>query len=134
MLRSANYKVDSPMLSSQASIDKDNDLIERLLLAGQFDEAHRVFEVGAFSRPYAQLSLGSQGLPEGISIHSSVTGASESGEVIKGSMFENGKRGGHVVRILYQNEDILSSCFVGGNPVPVTDGCKIIVDVTAILA
>jgi hypothetical protein len=102
----------------------DNVLIEKLLLDGQFDAAFDVYENGSFSRSYAELTFGFEGIGGAIPAHTEVTGESESGSVVKGMLLQPAKMGAKVVRILYHNADNVGSCFVGGNPHPVVDGCK----------
>lgn len=127
---------DSPLIFPylKAVIDHDNALIEKLLLGGQVEEAQQVFEKGAFSRSYAELTFGLEGLPGDVKAHSSVKGAADSGEVIMGMMLDHGKLGDKVVRVLYENADNLGFCNVGGNPEPITSGCKSLVDASMMLA
>lgn len=109
---------------SQAAIDRDSKLINRLVSAGQFDVATDVYEKGSYSRSFAELTFGFQGLPGDIGPHVGVVGTSDSGSEIEGMILERGKFGAKVVRILYHNGDNPGSCFVGGNPDAETDGCK----------
>jgi hypothetical protein len=102
----------------------DNALIEKLLKGGEVSEALNVYLMGAFSRSYAVISFGSEGLPNDIPDHSLVTGTSTSGGVIKGMTLEPSKLGAKSVRIFYQNPDNHRPCYVGGNPTPTLDGCK----------
>jgi hypothetical protein len=106
-------------------IDKDVALIDTLLRGAQLEEAKHVYQQGAFSRSFALLNFGFQGLPGDFQPHSPVTGASDSGEMIKGMMLEHGKQGDKVVRILYNNGNP-HSCYVGANTDPVVDGCKLL--------
>jgi hypothetical protein len=87
------------------------------------EAAKRVYEVGAFSRSYAELSLGFEGLPGDIDGHTTVTGLSESGVAITGISLDNSKLGAKTIRVEYNNLDNPVPCYVGGHPEPDTDGC-----------
>jgi hypothetical protein len=110
--------------SSQAVIDKDVALIEKLLAEENFKEASKVYEYGAYSRNYAQLQFPVRGLPGTVEPHTSVKGLTESGDKITGTLIDIGNKGDKTVRVLYQNANDLGTCFVGGNPEPKLDGCK----------
>lgn len=111
-------------LRLQAVIDRDVELIEKLLAEEKFKEAIKVYEYGAYSRNYAQLQFPVRGLPGTLEPHTSVEGSSESGETITGTLIDIGNKGDKTVRVLYQNGDSLGTCFAGGNPEPKFDGCK----------
>ena len=108
----------------QAIIDKDVALIEKLLAADKIKEATKVYEFGAYSRNYAQLQFPVRGLPGTIEPHTTVEGLTESGDKITGTLIDIGNKGDKSVRVLYENDENLGACFVGGNPEPKFDGCK----------
>jgi hypothetical protein len=87
------------------------------------EKAKRVYEVGAFSRSFAELSLGFEGLPGDIDGHTIVTGLSESGATITGISVDDSKLGSKTIRVEYNNLDNPVQCYVGGHPEPETDGC-----------
>jgi len=112
-------------MSQQAEIDKDLKLIMELFEQAKHIKAKDVYNLGAFSRTYATLNFGFEGLPEDIAAHSPVTVASKDGEtMLAGMLLEKGKFGDKSVRILYDNVDNVEKCYVGGHPDPVVDGCK----------
>lgn len=103
----------------------DNVLIESLLSQDRLDEAKQVYIRGAFSRSYADLQFGFEGLPANIEAHSPVTVERKDGTgvALKGMLLEPGKRGEKMVRILYKQNENENQCYVGGHPDPVLDGC-----------
>lgn len=101
--------------------------IDKLLAAGQLESAKKVYELGAHSRSYAELSLGFDGLPGDVGVHTIASGISVSGEPITGVGIDEGKIGAKVIKIRYHNDENPVQCFVGGNPEPVTEGCTYIV-------
>jgi len=110
----------------QAEIDKDLNLIAALFEEAKHIKAKEVYQSGAFSRTFAKLSFGFQGLPEDIKAHSPVTVASIDGEtMLNGLLLEHAKFGDKHVRILYDNVDNAEKCYVGSHPEPVTAGCKL---------
>lgn len=112
-------------MPKQAEIDKDLRLILELFEQAKEIKAKEVYNLGAFSRTYATLHFGFQGLPEEIAAHSPVTVASTDGEtMLAGMVLEKGKFGAKSVRILYDNVDNPEKCYVGGHPDPVVEGCK----------
>jgi hypothetical protein len=105
-------------------IDKDVALIEKLLAAEKFKEATKVYELGAYSRNYAQLQFPVRGLPGTIEPHATVEGMTKSGDKITGTLIDIGNKGDKSICVLYQNDENLGMCFAGGNPEPKLDGCK----------
>jgi hypothetical protein len=108
----------------QAVIDKDNELIEKLLSEGKFDEASFVYEKGAFSRSNALIHFHGATLPGDIKANTKVTGTAINGDSITGTIFEARSRGKNSVHVFYESPSGLGSCFVGGSPEPVVEGCK----------
>jgi hypothetical protein len=108
----------------QAVIDKDNELIEKLLSDGNFDEAGSVYEKGAFSRSNALLHFHGATLPGDIKANSLVTGTAINGESVTGTIIEPKSRGTKSVHVFYESNLGLGSCYVGGSPEPVLEGCK----------
>lgn len=87
------------------------------------EDAKRIYEVGAFSRSFAELSLGFEGLPGDVNGHTIVSGMTEAGEVITGMSLDNAPLGSKTIRVQYHNQDNIAPCYVGGNPEPQTEGC-----------
>lgn len=111
-------------MQPKAAIDLDVQLLKNLLSTeSELEDAKRVYKVGAFSRAFAELSLGFDGLPGDINGHTIVTGKAESGESITGMSLDNAKLGSKTIRVQYHNQDNFAPCFVGGNPEPQTEGC-----------
>lgn len=101
------------------------DFIERLLAAGQLEDAKHVYELGCYSRSYAELTLGFEGLPGDIEGHSMILGKSVNGDDIKGISLNDAKLGDKKLRVEYYNLDNPEGCFVGGHPDPETGGCML---------
>ena len=99
--------------------------IASLLADGDLENAKKVYELGAHSRSYAELSLGFEGLPGDIGPHSIASGISVSGQAITGVGIDEAKLGAKTVKIQYHNDDNPVKCLVGGNPDPVTEGCRL---------
>lgn len=97
--------------------------IEDLLATGDLESAKKVYELGAHSRSYAELSLGFEGLPGDVGPHTIVSGVSVSGEPITGVGIDEGKLGAKTLKVRYHNDENSVQCFVGGNPEPITEGC-----------
>ena len=99
------------------------------LIADLFDQAKHiiakdVYNRGAFSRTYATLDFGDDGLPSEMDAQSPVTVASEDGQTMyTGTLLENAASGVKSIRVLYSNDNP-KQCFVGAHPEPVVDGCK----------
>jgi hypothetical protein len=67
------------------------------------------------------LQLPGKGLPGHVDANSQVI---TTNRTTTGTILKAGKQGDKSISILYQNSTSLGSCFVGGNPEPIIDGCK----------
>lgn len=103
-------------------------LIEDLLLqetAQDSISALKVYEEGAFSWPYAELTI-KEGLPIEVRKGVVVKGISASANEIVGSVLEYATAGSKVLKVQYQLSDVYSSdhqCEAGANPHPNHKGC-----------
>jgi hypothetical protein len=92
----------------------------------KFLEASRVYERGAFSRPYAVLTLGKP-LPHKVKIGTSITGRSREGVHLDCEALETTDQGQSTLKVRYRGTESLdpkTRCAVGANPEPMTAGCK----------
>jgi hypothetical protein len=101
-------------------------LVDTLLDEGKFEDAKHVYQNGAFSRNYAKLTFGFQGLPANMNFKTPLTGENDVGQSIKGWLMNTAKLGDKEVLVLYANDDNEVQCVVGGNPAPDYDGCKLL--------
>lgn len=81
-----------------------------------------MYKEGSFSRSYAHVKFGFQGLPANIPDHSVVSGTAKDGTPIKGFITVGQTFGQKEAQILYHPDNKVQ-CNVGGNPFPVFDGC-----------
>jgi len=111
----------------QNRIDRDQQLIAELSEAGDFTTAKNVYELGAFSKVVATLTL-SEGLPvaldKGAQLHGMVDTATSSqrssiGDVIV-TTYDAYPAGTTDIKVKYHTEN----CYVGANPAPILTGCK----------
>ena len=113
------------LTSQQATIDQDLQLLSELFEKAKHIQAKEVYNRGAFSRTFATLHFGAEGLPEEMRAQSPVTVASTDGEtMLTGMLLDQGRLGAKSVRILYGSDNPLK-CNVGGHPEPIVDGCTL---------
>jgi len=112
-----------------AAIELDIRTIEARLalktLTGD-NEARQVYLNGAYSKPYARLTLNSALSVDSINAGEEVRGTNAEGNQVKGTVMEDAKEGDDKILVLYHvpsYEDTKNGCFVGGNPQPITKGC-----------
>lgn len=99
-----------------------------LLLRGtneSFSQAHDVYGKGAFSMPFADLTL-EHGLPRDVPHATHIQGNNAKGETVKGKAM-GAKVNATKLMVLYEISEVQESyvnCQVGGNPNPNLEGCK----------
>lgn len=114
--------------SFQSSIDLDQAAIEKYLdkkTEESFAIARGVYKYGAFSRPYAVLSL-QDPLPMDVKQGTKIQGSTLEGETVLGEAAKPIKKGAMQINFLYDTTDSdngKAGCRVAANPEPVMTGC-----------
>ncbi|CAB9509691.1 expressed unknown protein [Seminavis robusta] len=109
----------------KADIDLDQRTIEGRLALGTSegtDQAQKVFEKGAYSKPYAYLTL-SPALTAIVPVGTNVTGQTANGVEIRGTTYEMDAQVGDTPLLVRYSSENNQQCLVGGNPNPNTTGC-----------
>ena len=89
-----------------------------------FTQAFDIYEEGSFSKSYAEIQLDA-GAPSKIDANTIVT-VTTNGLIVVGTVMVDVPAGTQAVSIQYKvTEQGGSTCNVGGNPVPILDGCKL---------
>jgi hypothetical protein len=117
-----------------ATLSKDFQWMEAYLAKGTStgrDQAKSIYELGSFCQSYAELTLSSP-LAEDIPVGLSVTGTPTSTtELVEGMVLHSIPAGSTTLSVRYLSATAagnnLDVCSVGGNPVPLLDGCKLLV-------
>jgi hypothetical protein len=123
--------------SLQAMIDMDIKLMMDIMVKDDevsddnntfFEMARRVYNEGAYSRPYAQLTL-SQPLKDDIKQGTRIRSWTQDAKPLTGVVLRNVYEGEDKIGIEYNISGINSGnthegCYVGANPKPVFTGCK----------
>lgn len=110
----------------QNKIDLDQRDIEQQLALGSndgYDSAIKIYQKGSHCASYSLLKV--EPLEAILTAGDQVTGIAQDGSVVKATVAENYPRGTTDIEVIYQlDETTTSFCHVGGNPRPITDGCK----------
>lgn len=113
-----------------ANIALDLKSIEAQLAIGTQegnDAAYSIYTKGAYSMPYADITLASPiDTPDIIKKGTEVSGKSSTGNDVTGVVMTDTKKGESVIQVQYSYDadvKLNDQCFVGGIPTPVTDGC-----------
>lgn len=89
--------------------------------------ATRVYQEGAHSKSYAEVTL-SSALTSALAVDTPVTGVAEDGTTeVTGKLMEAAESGAQTIQIQYTTSSKQASyvgCQVGGSSEPVTAGCK----------
>lgn len=104
---------------TQARIDRDQEDINNLLDAGDFENAKLMYETGAHSKSVSSLMV-TDGLPVDITQGANLTGTNVDGESVR--LFAQGQNytaGETVINVQYKDE----GCYVGAEVEPETTGC-----------
>ena len=92
-----------------------------------FETAMRIYSEGAFSQPYAVLTLDAP-LDDTLEIDDVVVGTSQDGlREVRGRIIDNYPKGSQSIRVMYDINEVQESyvgCQVAANPNPKLDGCK----------
>ncbi|GKY95292.1 hypothetical protein MPSEU_000491100 [Mayamaea pseudoterrestris] len=116
------------LITDEAAIDQDQRLMINLMAKGTkegFLDAWRVYQDGAFSRPYAVLTL-EKPLPHKVKIGTPISGRSMEGVRLNCEALETTEAGEKTLKVRYLGSESLdpqSRCAVGANPIPITTGC-----------
>jgi len=128
----AGYEPGS-QVTDHCAIDLDQKAMESQLALktdASFQNARRIYEEGAFSKSYAQITLTSPGLATSIAKGAAIMGKNAAGNEVAGKAYTSYAAGDLVLKVQYQTGDVQSSyveCQVGGLLVENsnTDGCLI---------
>ena len=117
--RIAGYEPETEV-SDENNVDLDLQQIKiqlALLSVDGHDAAMAIYEQGAFSAPYAKLTV--DPLTSGLFEGDIVSGLTESFEEVKATVIMGYPQGSEIIRVKYHAND----CLVGANPDPLTNGC-----------
>ena len=116
--------------TTQAALDLDQKAIESQLALKtpqSFTAANQIYSQGAFSKPYAKLTLSSP-LTTAIAAGVDVTGVASDGTTVTGATYKAASVGDDMLEVQYKVigiQDTYVNCQVGANPNPNTAGCKL---------
>lgn len=125
----AGYEPRTSVVDHNA-IAYDQEAIETALAgnsAAGFAVAKSVYEDGAFSKSYAEITLGGNGLPYDIEKGAKFSGPATVSGTTTGAAIKAYNMGDKVIQVQYTTSEKQSTyvnCQVGGNPDPNLDGCK----------
>jgi hypothetical protein len=113
------------LVTDQSLIDVDLQVISRALSFNAISDAQRLYQKGGHSLSVATVLL-ELPVPRSYSARTVVLGITTQGEVIRGSLRSNVSAGSFLIEFLYpvSAERGLPKCQVGGNFLPVFEGCK----------
>lgn len=113
------------LVTDQSLIDMDLQVISRALSFNAISDAQRLYQKGGHSLSVATVLL-ELPVPRSYSARTVVLGITTQGEVIRGSLRSNVSAGSFLIEFLYpvSAERGLPKCQVGGNFLPVFEGCK----------
>jgi hypothetical protein len=108
------------------NIDLDQRDIETQLSLGSaegYDAAMEVYTKGAHCSSYSTLMV--QPLQASLNFGDQVSGLAQDGSMITATVMQNYPKGREDIDVSYTvNANTTSFCQIGGNPDPITDGCK----------
>lgn len=123
--RIAGYEAQT-LVMDQNKIDLDQRDIEQQLAMGSndgYDSAIKIYKKGAHCASYSLLKV--QPLQAVLTAGDQVTGIGQDGTIVIATVAEHYPKGTELIEVSYQvDEKTTSLCHVGGNPRPITDGCK----------
>jgi hypothetical protein len=117
------------LITDEAAIDQDQRLMVNLMSKGtkeDFLQAWRVYQDGAFSRPYALITL-EKPLTQRVKIGTNITGRTTEGVYLNCEALVSADVGETTLKVRYRGTESLdpnTRCAVGANPNPITNGCK----------
>jgi hypothetical protein len=91
----------------------------------QWGKAQAVYENGAHSKSYAVMTM-VNALTTSASEGAEVTGTSQAGEALLGSVYADADSQSQTLQVQYATQDVMANyvgCHVGGSSEPVEDGC-----------
>lgn len=123
--RIAGYEPHTIVID-QNHIDLDQRDIEAQLSLGTdagYAAAIRVYTEGAHCASYSKLKV--QSLQASLNAGDQVSGLGQDGSTITATVMKNYPKGREEVEVFYAvGTNLSNSCHVGGNPDPLTNGCK----------
>jgi hypothetical protein len=121
----ASYE-PATLVTDQSLIDEDLQVISRALSFNAFSDAERLYQKGGHSLSVATVLL-EEAFPRSYGVRTVVLGITTQGEIIRGSLRSAVSTGSFFIEFLYpvSAERGLPKCQVGGNFLPVFEGCKL---------